>query len=882
MKKSIVFVLLTLILFGISILYANQDIKYLVKINIVEPSSTSQFIKSGISVIHELPDAILAVVNHSEIGHLVDKPYSILDKVTSDKNYYIINSVKTEILNELRTNYAILTQGRDYILISALPGQEFDLANLPIMLTKLQFVPITLSETAPIYPEVLQNPLIEQMVASVSSDTVLAFDRRLTRFVSRVSTSDSNQAAANWLRDKFIAYGCDSVFFHSFSSSYKPNVIAVKRGYAHPDNIYLVICGHFDAVSNCPGADDNASGTVAVLEAARVMQNFNFEYSIRYIGCNAEEQGLIGSAAYAQMARNQGDSILGVFNFDMISYASPIPEDLEVFGKVSNPNCSTFVNYIISSAQTYVPELQTVRRMVTSLSGSDHHSFWQRGYVAFCGIEDYPLTNPYYHTAGDSIGAGFNSLSFCTNVIKAGVASLAGLAVPIFPNQPMVVYNNYRINDSLGNNNGRWDRSEQVRLFMVLKNLGQATAHNVSATIACTSSFVTIQQNQASYGNIASLDTAVNQSPFLITAANNTPTAYNANFSLSITSTESTWVSNFSIPIGQFMTTDPIPDGPRLPARYWAYDNTDILYPQQPIYNWVEINNIGTRLSFSQNDQVRNVPFPVGFGPLKYYGQRYTSVSISADGWIAAGFDTLRYYTNNAIPNLDGPSSMMAVNWDDLNPSSSSVGGIWYYHNQTTGQFIIEYDSVPYYAASTSRDKFEVIITDTTFATPTGDNIITFQYMTANRYTSSTIGIEDSTETIGVQYLFDGTYHPAAATIVPQRAIKFTTQAPNSISEEISNLRIRLSDFSLKVYPNPFRGRTLIQLAGGMAGSRHIKIYNSSGRLIKSFSPISSHLTSPYSLTWDGRDNSGKKVDAGIYFVNSENIKTVQKIIYLR
>lgn len=878
MKKVI------LLIFVLSITLIAKE--YLVRIPFTNSITTSSLIKQEIPIVGELSDAALALVESSQLALLSGKNYSILDEVSDDKNYFLVNPMSKQAETQIRTSYKILATDNKCFLISAQPGDEDNLAKLPIMLSRLDFTPIMLSEQAPIYPDVVFNPLIQQMVNSVSSDSVLSFVQRLQRFGTRRSTSDSCRAAANWLRDKFLLYNCDSVYLHNFSTSYAPNVVAIKRGFGQPDNIYLVICGHFDAVSNCPGADDNASGTTAVLEAARVMKNFTFEYSIRYIGFSAEEDGLIGSAAYAQQARNQGDSILGVFNFDMISYADIVPENLEVFGKTSNPNCSTFVNYFINSATLYVPQLATNRRMVTSLSGSDHHSFWQRGYVGICGIEDYPLNNPYYHQPGDSIGAGFNSLSFCTNVIKAGVASLSGLANPIFPNHPLVIYRNYRISDSIGNNNGRWDVGETTNLFITLRNIGQTTANNVSATIACTSSFVIINQNQSSFGNIVSLDTAVNLTPFIVSSASNTPVGYNAGINLTVTCAETTWNYNFTIPIGAFVSTDPIPDGPRSPARYWAYDNTDTMYSNHPDYNWVEIKNLGTRLIYNQNDQVRKVPLPSNF-VCRFYGQRYDTISVSVDGFIRIGSDTDHAYINSSIPNLNGPAPMIAANWDDLRESNTGgSGAIWWYYNSTNGTFIVEWDSLSYYTASSVRDKFQVIFFDTTYTTPTGDNIIVVQYMTANGYTSSTIGIEDPTETIGIQYLFDGSYHPAAASITPGRAIKYTTQTPTGISEVISQFPISSFASKIKVFPNPFRGQTIIRLTctnPAIGEAKHLKIYNSSGRLVKTFSNSNNQqLKTNNYFVWDGKDDTGIQVGTGIYFITIEGLIKPQKIIRLK
>lgn len=885
MNKYLLTIIFTGLLFNFNLIATPNEYNF-VKIPVADQAEISQIISNNIPVLIEFSDHVITNLSNSQFLLIADKNYTVLDKISDDKEYYIVLPQNDFTANIIRNAYKVITEANPpegrYQIIETRPNDVHELTKLQVMLTKIDFTPVTLSQTAPVFPEVVFNPLIQQMVASVSSDSVLSFVRRLQNFRNRVSNSDSNQAAVNWIRDKFLAYGCDSVFTHNFSPSYKPNVIGVKRGFTYPDNIYYVICGHLDAVSNCPGADDNASGTTAVLEAARVMQNMNFEYSIRYIGFNAEEQGLIGSAAYAQMARNAGDSILGVFNFDMIGYADINPENLEVIGKISNPNCSTFVNFIINSASTYVPELQTNRRMVTSLSGSDHHSFWQRGYVGICGIEDYPLTNPYYHLPSDTIGAGFNSLSFCTNVIKAGVASLAGLANPIFPNAPLVVYRNYRITEINGNNNNRWDAAESVNLYLTLRNIGQVTANAVSATISGFSSFVSVIQNQAGFGNIGSLDTAVNTTPFVVYAQPNTPIGHNANFSLSVMSSDTTWNYYFTIPIGQYTSSDPIPDGPRTPSLYWAYDNTDIMYNQHPTYNWVEIKSIGARLNFDHNDQVRILPLPTAFGPLKFYGQSYNSISISVDGFIVCGSDTTRAYTNYAIPSASGPSPMIAANWDDLVHANTGNGGVWWYYNPTMRAIIVEWDSLSYYAATSTRDKFQVIIYDTTYTTTSGDNIIIAQYQTANRFTSSTIGIEDQTETIGIQYLFDGTYHPAAAPMQAQRAIKFVTNSPMSISDAISNFQLPISNL-IKVYPNPFRNHISIQLNIPFSTNILVNIYNSSGRLVKTFSNSNNQQSKANNyFVWDGRDETGNLVNNGIYFVKTETTNQPTKIIYVK
>ncbi|MEO0092494.1 MAG: M20/M25/M40 family metallo-hydrolase [candidate division WOR-3 bacterium] len=867
-RFSIIFLLFFIMLYG-------QDC--LVKTTGISPLELH---KQDIPVICELSDGVIVMISHTKLSQLTNINYTVLDVITPQKEYYLVYPLNKNTEQKIRKSYPVLSEGEEYLLISVKPGDEHTLARLQVMLSKIRLEPMVISNSAPSYPEVVYNPIIAQMVSQVSADSILSFVRRLQKFRTRYSSTDSCRAAANWLRAKFLNYNCDSVYLHNYNTSYAPNVVAIKRGIAQPDNIYVVICGHFDSTSdqspnNCPGADDNASGTAAVLEAARIFKNYNFEYSIRFIAFSGEEQGLYGSAAYAQQARNQGDSIIGVLNFDMIGYVDATPEDLDVIGKVSNPNCSTFVNHFINSANTYT-SLLTLRRMVTSAPYSDHHSFWQRGYVGFCGIEDYMPPNPHYHLTSDTIGAGFNSLPFCTEVVKACVAASAGLANPIAPNQPYVVFRNYRIADSLtGNNNRRWDIGETINLFIWLRNIGRVQANNVSATIGCSSPYVTIYQNQSAYGNILALDSALNQTPYVVSSAPNTPIGYNAEFSITINSAETTWQQTFRIPIGQFVSTDPIPDGPRTPALYWAYDNTDTFYAPRPVYNWIEIKNLGTRLTFDHNDQVRIVPLPTAFGSLKYYGQNYNTISVSVDGWVKCGSDTTGDYTNSSIPNPDGPSAMIAVNWDDLVHSNTGVGGVYWYYDATSRHLIIEWDSLSYYGATSIRDKFQVLIGDSTHRTPTGDNVIIAQYQTANRYTSSTIGIEDHTETIGIQYLFDGSYHPAAAVIQPQRAIKYITQAPTGFIVSETPNYLAESNSGLLVFPNPFRNHTLISLynVNGPNQENTIKIYNSSGQLVKTFYAPN--------VIWDGKDDNGQRLNSGIYFIKVPNLVQPQKIIYL-
>ncbi|MEO0081690.1 MAG: M20/M25/M40 family metallo-hydrolase [candidate division WOR-3 bacterium] len=708
----------------------------------------------------------------------------VLDYIAPGKQYLRVHLMTGTSAAELAALAQILDyDGSEYIVVTDEAGAT-RVRELRAMVAPLSLRPWVLTERAPQLPAVLPNPIVQQIVSLVSADTVLSYVRRLQQYRTRYASTDSGKAAAQWIAARLRAYGCDTVLFEYYNSSHAPSVIGVRYGLAGQRNPYAIISGHFDSYSTglAPGADDNASGTAATLEACRVMKNFRFNRDLRFIGWSGEELGLYGSEYYASRARSRGDSILAVLNFDMIGYVDASPEDLNLMAKTANPPCGPLADWFIAVADTYTA-LPCYKQMVSDNQNSDHGPFWNNGYLALTGIEDFWPTNPHYHTSHDSIGAGYNNNEFCTDVTRAAVAALATLGQPVQVNQPWLSYLRSWVSDQGGNNNGRWDPGESVAVYVRLRNAGMATAHGVSATLSTGDPYVTLFRASSSFGDIAGQDSATCTQPYLARAAAGTPKEHVVSFDLAITSAESTWQDRFGLTVGEILAIDPVPDGPRLPPLYWAYDDIDTGYSQHPAYEWVEIKGVGTRLNFPHNDSVKILDLPSSFGPFKFYGQRYTQVSVSADGWLAPGSYSQRHYANTGLPNPATPPGMICVNWDDLYPGESSSGYVYYYHDPANHRFVVEYDSVAYYDPRSVRDKFQVIIYDTTLAPASGNNVIVCQYMTANRYTSSTIGIEDPTRTIAIQDLYNGTLARGAAPIVAGRAIRYVAEDPTGVTE---------------------------------------------------------------------------------------------------
>jgi hypothetical protein len=317
------------------------------------------------------------------------------------------------------------------------------------------------------------------------------------------------------------------------------------------------------------------------------------------------------------------------------------------------------------------------------------------------------------------------------------------------------------------------------------------------------------------------------------------------------------------VAVGALTRVDPIPDGPRQPALYWAYDDCDSFYVEAPEFSWVELRGIGTRLSLS-DDQTVTISLPSGFGPFVYYGQSYTQLSICSNGWVAPGQTSTTTYNNTALPNTSMPPALF-INWDDIYPPQG--GGVWYFHDAANNRFIVEWDSVRYYSG-TVYDKYEIILYDTTLAAADGNCEFAFQYLVADGLVSSTVGEQDPTATIAIQALFNGSYHRAASYIVAGRAVKFTT---DSVLAAIGEGRLAGGErrLSLSAVPSLVRRSALVRFSLPQAGRVRLAVYDLSGRQVRMLAGGECDR-GDHVVKWDRRDDSGRTTAAGVYVLRLE------------
>jgi hypothetical protein len=335
-----------------------------------------------------------------------------------------------------------------------------------------------------------------------------------------------------------------------------------------------------------------------------------------------------------------------------------------------------------------------------------------------------------------------------------------------------LVVSETEIDDIGGNNNGAADPGETVSMVLTLSNVGNGAATNISGTLTSTDPYLTITQNLASYPDLGQFEQGVGSPAYEIDISSSCPQGESVTCNLHIEA-DSAYTNDVVV---SFVVGDPIydPVGPDA-YGYYAYDILDT--PLGPTYEWIEIcpdsGGSGTLVPFVSDDQVFNYGLPFTF---QYYGVDYDSFSVATNGWIGMGVITQEDYSNSAIPDPDGPPNMIAPYWEDLSPQRTNSGGVWHWYDEVNHRLIVEYNHVEQYAPTGSFETFQVILLDPIYyPTATGDGQILFQYkdMSATVQSEGTVGIENSIQTIGLQYLFDGAYDVHAAPIDRETAILF-------------------------------------------------------------------------------------------------------------
>jgi len=389
---------------------------------------------------------------------------------------------------------------------------------------------------------------------------------------------------------------------------------------------------------------------------------------------------------------------------------------------------------------------------------------------------------------------------------------------------PVLTFQDYTVVDG----NGILDPGETADLFVTIENEGGAVAENVTSTLTTSSSFITINNSSGNFGTIDPGNTANNSAdPYNVTADTSTPPGSEVDFTIIVQAGVYNDTLDFTLVVGQSVPSDT--------GYYYVYYSGGP-HSQSPVFDWIAIDSSqstyqGISLDLG-DDEVTQVNLPFTF---TYYGLDYNQVTIGSDGWIAMGYQTTYDQTNSGIPNSDGPSAMIAGLWDDLDPGNiGQPSDIYYYYDTVNHRFIVEYFRVEHWPSG-YHETFEIILYDPGYyPTPTGDGEIIVQYLLPMHQSDNTLGIENYSETIGIQYYYDGTYHELAVPVTDSFALKYTTYPPEYVGieeEPVSILNLPKVYGLSNGYPNPCGKRVVINYQIPRKGEVSLRVYDVSGRL---------------------------------------------------
>ena len=329
---------------------------------------------------------------------------------------------------------------------------------------------------------------VDAIVREISPQRIHAYVEKLVSFGTRHTMSETASdtrgigAARRWIKAELERCGAGKLDVQ-FQSHVHPvanrisrpteivNVVATLPGTqpASKDR-YYVVSGHYDSrvtdvmnyTADAPGANDDASGTAAVIEMACVMSRHKFDASLVFMTVAAEEQGLYGSGDYAAKAKAAGMNIAGMLNNDIIGsshdengkldnahvrlFAEGVPPVKETTpalrtllqtGGENDSITRQLARHVKETGERYVPNFRVdiVYRRDRYLRGGDHSPFLDAGYAAVRFTEPHEDFNHQHQDLRTENGKKIGDLveyvdpAYVAQVARVNAASLATLAL---------------------------------------------------------------------------------------------------------------------------------------------------------------------------------------------------------------------------------------------------------------------------------------------------------------------------------------------------------------------------------------------------------------------------------------------------------------------
>jgi aminopeptidase YwaD len=388
----------------------------LFKVSLSSQADADRLLETGAQALFWLPDGYLVLADMAgadmlrrtglEIHHLASDVSR--EQLVLDKRFDRLNAARFPVIFE-EGGIRVLLVAQGAANLSGEPIDVFPFRDKPV---PIQYTPANAAGM-----RIPQVPDLNGLISNVNQDSLESYVERLEAFTHRLTGTDSNYAARDWIEAKFEDFGYDSVVIDPFTGSQlwdripcqSYNVIAYKVGSVYPDQ-QVIVGGHFDAVPDCPGADDNGSGTACVLEIARVLHDVDLPMTFIFITFDSEESWMWGSYHYADAAALRGDDIILMVNPDMIAHWEN----------------NDFANLYYGAENAYALLWQALADSLVDIYGSmsgstasDHLPFQEHGWPVIFVQEG--IFSTHYHQPSDS--AVYLNFEYMTRMVQATLAT---------------------------------------------------------------------------------------------------------------------------------------------------------------------------------------------------------------------------------------------------------------------------------------------------------------------------------------------------------------------------------------------------------------------------------------------------------------------------
>jgi hypothetical protein len=278
-----------------------------------------------------------------------------------------------------------------------------------IIITGFASIP---SQAGPaLQPLTSPDPQIIDMIQQVNESLLYYYDSHLTAFGPHVTGTETSMKISQYIYDEFQAMGLAVEFYNwTFAGFTDRNVVATLPGSDPSSNATYVICAHHDTHHKSrdegplgPGAEDDGSGVSAVLMIAKILSQYSFDYTIRFVTFSGEEEGDYGSYMYTHTVSQQCDNIVAVINLDEIGFANTTEggRTIDFVGPKRSMWLGDFVQTVSSLYRNQINMTAFIATFFDSGNPCDIQSFVDYGFDVL-DVCDYAAAT-WYHTQNDTL-----------------------------------------------------------------------------------------------------------------------------------------------------------------------------------------------------------------------------------------------------------------------------------------------------------------------------------------------------------------------------------------------------------------------------------------------------------------------------------------------